>query len=52
MAKMGQHWIYDVEEAPEMSWLARNVMPVIPMYHTLGPNTGYINAFLFTSPVC
>ena len=52
MAKMGQHWIYDLEAAPRMSWVSGNMMPIIPMYNTLGPNTGLINAFLFTSPVC
>jgi hypothetical protein len=53
MAKMGQHWMFDLEAAPhEMTWLAGNMMPIVPMYHTLGPNTGKINAFFFGSPVC
>lgn len=49
---MGQHWEYDLATAPKMSWTAGNLLPVVPMYHTTGPNIGNINAFFFTSPVC
>ena len=52
MGKMGQHWFYDLQSAPKMSWKAENLLPIVPMYHLMGPNTGKLNAFFFTSPVC
>jgi len=52
MAKMGQHYFYDLEEAPRMSWRVENLMPVVPMYQTTGVSKGMLSAFFFTSPVC
>jgi len=40
---MGHHWFYDVSTAPEMSWKAENLLPVIAMYN------GSINAIFFAS---
>jgi len=52
MASMGQHYFYDLEEAPRMSWKLENLMPVAPMYQTTGASKGMLSAFLFSSPVC
>lgn len=53
MAKMGQHWILDVSTSDNsLSWTSANMMPIVPMYHTTGPNIGKLNAFFFGSPVC
>jgi hypothetical protein len=41
---MGHHYFYDLVDAPNMSWLAANLLPVVPMYHN-----GTINAFFFAS---
>eukprot|EP00658_Telonema_sp_P-2_P005691 TRINITY_DN1214_c0_g1_i1.p1 TRINITY_DN1214_c0_g1~~TRINITY_DN1214_c0_g1_i1.p1 ORF type:complete len:386 (+),score=101.56 TRINITY_DN1214_c0_g1_i1:151-1308(+) len=53
MKSMGQHWMYDLEDAPSNSWVSGNLLPVVPMYHAPGaPEAGKINAFFFASPVC
>jgi len=46
IGKMGTHWSYDLQTAPEMSWEEENLMPVVPMY-----SNGDISAFFFTTPV-
>merc|ERR1719282_1278399 len=46
---MGQHWEYDVSTAPQMSWEADHLLPVVPMYWPPTGN-GTINAFFFTAP--
>jgi len=43
---MGYHWFYDLSSAPNMSWSAANLLPIVPMY-----SGGVINAFFFASPV-
>lgn len=52
MKSMGQHWFYDLETAPSMSWVSGNLLPVVPMYFAPGSpaNEGKLNAFFFTSP--
>mgnify|MGYP003389598978 CR=1 FL=1 len=40
MAKMGQHWTYDLGVAPAMSWIGADMMPIVPMYHTTGDKIG------------
>jgi hypothetical protein len=46
---MGWHWMKDLSAAPgEMSWQARSLMPVVPMYN---PVDGVINAVFFASAV-
>eukprot|EP01129_Flabellula_baltica_P016934 TRINITY_DN9234_c0_g1_i1.p1 TRINITY_DN9234_c0_g1~~TRINITY_DN9234_c0_g1_i1.p1 ORF type:complete len:300 (-),score=49.80 TRINITY_DN9234_c0_g1_i1:33-896(-) len=42
---MGTHYFYDVSAAPNMSWEAQNLMPVVPMYTA----DGRLNAFFFAS---
>jgi len=41
---MGHHWFYDLSTAPDMSWMADNLLPVVAMY-----NNGSINAIFFAS---
>jgi len=43
---MGFHWSYDLSSAPNMSWTAANLLPIVPMY-----SDGVINAFFFASPL-
>jgi len=43
---MGYHYFYDLATAPNMSWSAANLLPIVPMY-----SNGVINAFFFASPV-
>lgn len=48
---MGQHWEYDITLGNgSVSWVAGNLMPVVPMYN---PPTmeGTIHAIFFTTPV-
>jgi len=45
-AGMGRHYFLDLKDAPEQSWVAANLLPIVPMY-----NNGVINAFFFASPV-
>jgi len=42
IGNMGTHWSYDMETAPDMSWIAANLMPVVPMY-----TDGVFSAFFF-----
>jgi len=42
---MGYHWSYDMEGAPNMTWVSSNLVPVVPMYVN-----GQISAFFFTTP--
>lgn len=50
---MGQHWMYDLEDSPGMSWISGNLLPIVPMYHAPGStDAGKINAFFFASPKC
>eukprot|EP00657_Telonema_sp_P-1_P006874 TRINITY_DN26345_c0_g1_i1.p3 TRINITY_DN26345_c0_g1~~TRINITY_DN26345_c0_g1_i1.p3 ORF type:complete len:168 (+),score=53.83 TRINITY_DN26345_c0_g1_i1:205-708(+) len=52
MQSMGQHWMYDLEAAPSMSWVSGNMLPVVPMYHAPGADKeGQFNAFFFTAPL-
>ena len=44
--------MFDLSTAPKMSWVGGNLMPIIPMYHTTGPNLGKLNAFFFGLPGC
>jgi len=39
---MGTHWSYDLASHPDMSWIAANLQPVVPMYMN-----GSISAFFF-----
>eukprot|EP01092_Planopodium_desertum_P008742 TRINITY_DN371_c0_g1_i1.p1 TRINITY_DN371_c0_g1~~TRINITY_DN371_c0_g1_i1.p1 ORF type:complete len:288 (+),score=57.19 TRINITY_DN371_c0_g1_i1:40-903(+) len=41
---MGYHYFYDLQSAPEMSWEAANLLPIVLMY-----NKGIINAVFFAS---
>eukprot|EP01102_Stenamoeba_stenopodia_P012388 TRINITY_DN3907_c0_g1_i1.p1 TRINITY_DN3907_c0_g1~~TRINITY_DN3907_c0_g1_i1.p1 ORF type:complete len:299 (-),score=55.36 TRINITY_DN3907_c0_g1_i1:118-969(-) len=43
---MGYHYFYDLATAPNMSWEAANLLPIVPMY-----NNGTINAIFFASSV-
>jgi hypothetical protein len=43
-AGMGHHWFYDLEKAPNMSWEADNLLPIVPMYFN-----GTVNAIFFAS---
>jgi len=43
---MGTHWSYDLSTAPQMSWNASNLLPVVTMY-----NQGVLSAFFITTPV-
>jgi len=55
MESMGQHHLYDVESHPYFSWEAKNVLPIVPMYHVndrAGANVGDLNAIFINSPVC
>ena len=48
MKSMGQHWFYDLQDAPGNSWISGNLLPVTPMYH---PQTNNLNAFFWSSPL-
>jgi len=50
MKTMGQHWFYDVSDAPTLSWQSDNLLPIVAMYY---PPTidGTINAIFFATPV-
>jgi len=48
IADMGVHWSYDLEDAPEMSWHATNLLPVIAVYNQA---TGRLSAFFLTTPI-
>ena len=50
MLTMGQHWFYDVETAPFLSWESQNLLPIVLMYY---PPTldGFLSTFFFTTPV-
>jgi len=53
ISHMGNHWSYDLETAPEMSWEAANLLPLLPMYQNVSSDNyeqGAINAFLITTP--
>jgi hypothetical protein len=41
---MGYHWFYDIQTAPNMSWQAQNLLPIVPMF-----NNGSVNAIFFAS---
>jgi len=43
---MGYHYFYDLATAPEMSWQAENLLPIVMMY-----SQGKLNAFFFASSV-
>jgi len=43
---MGTHYFYDLATAPRQSWVAGNLLPIVPMYYN-----GVINAFFFASTV-
>jgi len=45
---MGTHWSYDLSAAPEMTWVASNLLPIVTMYNEV--NGGVLSAFFFTSP--
>merc|ERR1711967_212545 len=48
MKSMGQHWFYDLLDAPGNSWISGNLLPLTTMYH---PDSGDLNAFFFSSPL-
>lgn len=50
MKTMGQHWFYDVSDAPTLSWQSENLLPVVAMYYPPTIN-GTINAIFFATPV-
>eukprot|EP00656_Telonema_subtile_P029181 TRINITY_DN3223_c0_g1_i1.p1 TRINITY_DN3223_c0_g1~~TRINITY_DN3223_c0_g1_i1.p1 ORF type:complete len:461 (+),score=105.33 TRINITY_DN3223_c0_g1_i1:115-1497(+) len=55
MKTMGQHWFYDLLDAPLNSWDSGNLLPIVPMYHPPGSASdleGTFNAFFFASPKC
>jgi len=43
---MGYHYFYDLATAPSMSWVASNLLPIVPMY-----SNGTINAIFFASTI-
>jgi len=45
IGNMGTHWSLDLATAPYMSWVAANLLPIMPMYHN-----GQIDAVLFNTP--
>jgi hypothetical protein len=45
-SSMGWHYFYDLAGHPNMTWFAKNLLPIVPMY-----NKGAINAFFFASDV-
>jgi WAS/WASL-interacting protein len=45
---MGTHWSYDLKSAPDMSWIASDLFPVVTMYNEQAD--GVLSAFFFTSP--
>jgi len=45
---MGFHYFLDLVRGPRMSWQAKNLMPVVPMYD---PTTNSLNAIFFASTV-
>jgi hypothetical protein len=47
MQSMGQHWMYDLVDAPSNSYISGNLLPVVPMY-----SNGKLNSFFFTTPTC
>jgi hypothetical protein len=40
MQAMGQHHLFDLEAAPNFTFKAENLMPIVPMYHMNGPKKG------------
>jgi len=50
MTTMGEHWFYDVSTAPQQSWQAENLLPVVTMYYPPNMN-GTISTIFFTTPV-
>jgi len=48
VARMGFHYFLDLVRGPRMSWQAKNLMPVVPMYD---PTTNSLNAIFFASTV-
>eukprot|EP01114_Cavostelium_apophysatum_P019193 TRINITY_DN6116_c0_g1_i2.p1 TRINITY_DN6116_c0_g1~~TRINITY_DN6116_c0_g1_i2.p1 ORF type:complete len:267 (-),score=26.21 TRINITY_DN6116_c0_g1_i2:28-828(-) len=46
IGNMGRHWALDLATAPKMSWIAKNLMPVVPMYHN-----GTISAVFVETPI-
>jgi len=44
IGNMGTHWSLDLVTAPYMSWVAANLLPIMPMYHD-----GQISAVLFNT---
>jgi len=46
---MGTHWSLDLDTAPDMSWQASNLFPVVAMYNEQAG--GSVSAFFITTPV-
>jgi len=44
---MGTHYFYDLQSAPNMTWVGANLLPIVLMYN--GNANGVINAFFFAS---
>jgi len=48
--RMGAHYWYDLASPGSMTWNADTMVPVLPMYLTSGPQSGYLHAILVATP--